>query len=93
MKILNKYITRRSEASDDKIITKDRAFLASRQLLEHFRKLTGRSNSKFLDQNFKSVWDDHDTAHNNFIVADDASAFADDLVAVNGGSSSRNDDD
>jgi len=36
-----------------------------------------------LDQNFKSVWDDHDTGHNNFINSDDASAFADELLAAN----------
>ena len=36
-KILKKYYTRRSEASDDEIITKDRAFMAARKLVEHFK--------------------------------------------------------
>ena len=61
-------------------MTKDRAYIASGRLLEHFKDIHGLDKSKFLDQNFKKVWNDHDSDGKNYVYIDDADSFFEDLL-------------
>lgn len=69
-----------NESSDDKILTKDRAFIAAGKFLEHFKHMRGRQNTKYLEENFKTAWARHDEAHHNYVMQDDARELLQDIV-------------
>ena len=62
------------------MLAKDKAFIASGKVLERFKKLRGVENSKYLQEYFKKVWDDHDMEHKNVLERDEAINFMDDLL-------------
>ena len=62
------------------MITKDKAFIAAGKILEHNKKMRGRENSKFLEDNFQKVWDDHDETHKNYMAIDEATIFMKELL-------------
>ena len=57
---IEKYLNKKSDESEELIMTKDRAYIASRKLVEHFLHLKGRENSNYIDKNFDQVWRDND---------------------------------
>ena len=65
---------------DIKVLAKDKAFVVSGKVVERFKKLRGVENSKFLQENFKRVWDEHDKDQKNVLEMDDAISFMEDLV-------------
>ena len=67
---------------DMKVLAKDKAFIVSGKVVERFKKLRGVENSKYLQENFKRVWDDHDKDHKNVLELDDAISMMEDLVEV-----------
>ena len=64
---INKYVSKLSDENDLQIITKDKAYICSGKFVQHFKKLRGSKNTKFLDDNFKTVWGKFDEQHKNFI--------------------------
>ena len=54
--------------------------MASGKIVERFKKLRGVENSKYLQEYFKKVWDDHDQEHKNVLDRDDAISFMEDLL-------------
>ena len=61
--------------SDDKVLMKDRAYIAAGNLVQHNLKIRGVEKDKFLTKNFKKVWDHHDTDIKNIIPEADAREF------------------
>lgn len=49
-------------------MTKDRAFIAAGKFLEHFKNMRGHAKTKYLDDNFKTIWGKHDEKHQNYIM-------------------------
>uniref|UniRef100_A0A7S3CQ10 Uncharacterized protein n=1 Tax=Strombidium rassoulzadegani TaxID=1082188 RepID=A0A7S3CQ10_9SPIT len=64
------------------VVTKDKAFLASGKVVEHFKQLKGAEKAHFLESNFKRVWKDHDSEQKNYIELSDAQQFFDDLCEI-----------
>ena len=62
------------------VITKDKAYIAAGKVLTHFKKLRGRQNSKFLEENFSQVWADHDEGKKNFLNIEKSVQFMRDLI-------------
>ena len=61
--------------SDDKVLMKDRAYIAAGNLIQHNLKIRGLEKDKFLTKNFKKVWGHHDTDNKNIIPEADAREF------------------
>ena len=61
--------------SDDKVLMKDRAYIAAGNLVQHNLKIRGVEKDKFLTKNFKKVWDHHDSDIKNIIPEADAREF------------------
>ena len=71
-------------------MTKDRAFIAAGKYLEHFKDMRGHAKTKFLDDNFKTVWSKHDDQHHNYLMQSDAESFLDELTEPDGPSDQQN---
>jgi len=73
-------LTKLSEERDDKIITKDRAFIAAGKYLEHFKNMRGHAKTKYLDDNFKTIWAKHDETNKNYLMQADAGEFLQEIL-------------
>ena len=63
-------------------MTKDKAYLASGKLVEHFKDLKGVEKAHFLNDNFEKVWKDHDSEFKNYIEVGDAEQFFSDFLDI-----------
>jgi len=71
-------------------MTKDRAFIAAGKFLEHFKDMRGHAKTKYLDDNFKSLWAKHDEKHHNYLMQTDAESFLDEITGTEEPSDSQN---
>ena len=62
------------------VITKDKAYVAAGKIIEKFTKKRGVEKSKLLDDNFKTIWDDHDEHHTNTLEVDEGIKVMQDIV-------------
>ena len=68
--------------SEDQIsvITKDKAYIAAGQILESMKKIRGRQNQKYLEENFSEVWGEHDKNNKNYMNMETGYQFMLDLI-------------
>jgi len=57
------------------------------------RKIRGADQQKFLDNYFKTVWNNHDESHNNLIEEGDVEEFYNDLLSAGSSADKKEDDD
>ena len=68
------------QSSGDKVLTKDRAYIAAGKVIGRMKSIQGVETNKFLEENFKSIWDDHDSSHLNMISQEEGKSFMQDLI-------------
>ena len=77
---VSKYVTAFSETDGRRILSKDKAYIAAGDILGKVRKLRGVKQQKYLDEYFKSVWENHDSNKNNLIEENDVEEFFNDIL-------------
>ena len=77
---VEKFAMKKESEGEHSVLTKDKAYLAAGKVLEHNKKIRGRENSKYLEDNFSKVWDDHDVEKKNFMQLDEATSFMKELL-------------
>ena len=65
---IENYSMKKETEDQHSVLTKDKAYVAAGKIVEHFKKLRGTKNSRFLEENFKKVWQEHDESNANFLT-------------------------
>ena len=82
--IVEKNLVKYRVDSEDKVLMKDRAYLAAGNLIKHNLKMTGVEKDKYLTKNFKKVWDHHDKEMKNILSESDVKSFFEDILTADG---------
>ena len=62
------------------VITKDKAYVAAAKVIEHFKKIRGVKNTKYLEKYFKRTWDEIDKDEKNFMSVENSIQFMHTLI-------------
>ena len=68
--LFEKYQT--TNKKGDKVITKDKCYIAAGKAIEHWRDIKGEENKQYLKDNFQALWDEHDVHKKNKIDVTEA---------------------